>query len=269
MPQTTLLDIRPVIGILGALLFFLGVALLLPMLVALSYDETVWWAFGVSALLGFVVGGSAWWFFRPTEEFRVREGFVIVALAWAVLSLLGAVPFVLSGVLSSYTDAFFETMSGLTTTGATILGGENNPTIEDMPKSFLLWRSLTHWLGGMGIIVLTLAILPILGVGGMQLYRAEVPGPSTDKLTPRVKETAKRLWLIYFGFTVLEALLLLPAMDVFEAVNHAFATMATGGFSTRSGSIGAFGSAYVEWVVILFMLIAGVNFTLHYRLLHA
>ncbi|MFV2070451.1 MAG: TrkH family potassium uptake protein, partial [Pirellulales bacterium] len=120
-----------------------------------------------------------------------------------------------------------------------------------------------------GIIVLTLAILPILGVGGMQLYRAEVPGPSADKLTPRVKETAKRLWLIYFGFTVLEALLLLPAMDLFEAVNHAFATMATGGFSTRSGSIGAFGSAYVEWVVILFMLIAGVNFTLHYRLLHA
>ena len=264
-----LLDVRPVIGILGALVFFLGAALLLPMLVGIAYGESVWWSFGVSALIGFVVGGATWWFFRPTEEFRVREGFVIVALAWAVLSFLGAVPFVLSGVLSSYTDAFFETMSGLTTTGATILGGEQSPEIEEMPRSFLFWRSLTQWLGGMGIIVLTLAILPILGVGGMQLYRAEVPGPSADKLTPRVKETAKRLWLIYFGFTVIEVVLLMPAMDLFDAINHAFATMATGGFSTRSGSIGDFGSAYVDWVVTLFMVIAGVNFTLHYRLLHA
>jgi trk system potassium uptake protein TrkH len=263
------LDLKPIIGILGALLFFLGIALLLPMFVALAFAEPHWWSFGISSLIGFAVGGAGWWFFRPTEEFGVREGFVIVALAWAVLSLLGAVPFVLSGVLSSYTDAFFETMSGLTTTGATILGGEHTPMIEDMPRSFLFWRSLAHWLGGMGIIVLTLAILPILGVGGMQLYRAEVPGPSADKLTPRVKETAKRLWLIYFGFTFLEVLLLLPVMDWFDAVNHAFATMATGGFSTRNGSVGDFGSAYVEWIVILFMIVAGINFTLHYRLLHA
>jgi trk system potassium uptake protein TrkH len=264
-----ILDIKPIVGILGALLFFLGMALLLPMFVALAYSEPSWWAFGASAIIGCTIGGTAWWFFRPFEEFRVREGFVIVALSWAVLSLLGAVPFVLGGVLSSYTDAFFETMSGLTTTGATILGGVTTPQIEEIPKSFLFWRSFTHWLGGMGIIVLTLAILPILGVGGMQLYRAEVPGPSADKLTPRVKETAKRLWLIYFGFTVVEILLLLPVMGPFDAINHAFATMATGGFSTQNDSIGAFGSAYVEWVVILFMIIAGVNFTLHYRLLHA
>jgi len=137
-----------------------------------------------------------------------------------------------------------------------------------LPRAYLFWRSLAHWLGGMGIIVLTLAILPILGVGGMQLYKAEVPGPTADKLTPRVRETARRLWLIYVGITALEVLLLLPAMDWFDAVNHAFATMATGGFSTKNGSVGQFGSAYVEWVITVFMLLAGANFALHYRLLH-
>ncbi|GIV62165.1 MAG: hypothetical protein KatS3mg044_1031 [Rhodothermaceae bacterium] len=192
--------------------------------------------------------------------------FAIVALAWLVLSLFGALPFVLGDVLS-YTDAFFETMSGFTTTGATILGGERTPEIEALPRAYLFWRSLAHWLGGMGIIVLTLAILPILGVGGMQLFKAEVPGPTADKLTPRVRETARRLWLIYVGITALEVLLLLPAMDWFDAVNHAFATMATGGFSTKNGSVGQFGSAYVEWVITVFMLLAGANFALHYRLL--
>jgi len=264
----TLLDIRAVVGILGALLFFLGVALLAPMFVALGYGESVWSAFAISSVVGLVTGGLAWWKYRPQREFGIREGFVIVASAWFVLSLLGAAPFVIGGVLTSYTDAFFETMSGLTTTGATILGGAHTPAIEDLPKAFLFWRSLAHWLGGMGIIVLTLAILPILGVGGMQLFRAEVPGPSADKLTPRVKETAKRLWLIYVGITVLEILLLLPAMNLFESVNHAFATMATGGFSTRNGSVGEFHSAYVEWIVTVFMIAAGVNFSLHYRLLH-
>lgn len=263
----TLLDVRTVVGILGALLFFLGVALLAPMLVSIGYGESEWPAFAISAGVGLLVGGLAWWKYRPRNEFGIREGFVIVASSWFVLSLLGAAPFVLGGVLTSYTDAFFETMSGLTTTGATILGGAHTPTIESLPRAFLFWRSLAHWLGGMGIIVLTLAILPILGVGGMQLFRAEVPGPSADKLTPRVKETAKRLWLIYFGITVLEVLLLLPAMDLFESVNHAFATMATGGFSTRNGSVGDFNSPYVEWVITVFMIAAGVNFSLHYRLL--
>lgn len=264
----TLLDIRAVVGILGALVFFLGIALLAPMFVAIGYGEPVWPAFAVSSAVGLAAGGLAWRKYHPRKEFGIREGFVIVASAWFVLSLLGAAPFVIGGVLTSYTDAFFETMSGLTTTGATILGGAHTPTIENLPRAFLFWRSLAHWLGGMGIIVLTLAILPILGVGGMQLFRAEVPGPSADKLTPRVKETAKRLWLIYVGITVLEILLLLPAMTPFEAVNHAFATMATGGFSTRNGSVGAFQSAYVEWVVTVFMVAAGINFSLHYRLLH-
>ncbi len=262
-----LVRIREVIGVLGALLFFLGIALLFPMLVGLLYAEPSWWSFGVSSLAALVLGGAAWYFMKPQKELRVREGFIIVALAWFVLSLLGAVPFVLGGVLASFTDAFFETMSGFTTTGATIFGGATTPQIEDIPHGFLFWRSLTHWLGGMGIIVLTLAVLPMLGVGGMQLFKAEVPGPSADKFTPRVKETAKRLWLIYIGITVIEVLLLLPAMSLFDAVNHAFATMATGGFSTMNGSVGDYGSAYIDWVITIFMFLAGMNFALHYRML--
>ena len=267
------LNLKAVASTLGALLFFLGIALLFPMGVGVAYGEASWWSFGVSALLACGIGGGAWYGFgglKPPEQrpdLRVREGFAIVALAWLVLSLVGALPFVLGGVLDSYTDAFFETMSGFTTTGATILGGATNPNIEEIPNAFLFWRSLAHWLGGMGIIVLTLAILPILGIGGMQLFKAEVPGPSADKLTPRVRETAKRLWLIYVGITVIEVLLLLPAMDLFDAVNHAFATMATGGFSTENGSVGQYDSAYVDWIITAFMFLAGVNFALHYRLL--
>ncbi|MFQ5569339.1 MAG: TrkH family potassium uptake protein [Rhodothermales bacterium] len=264
------LNVKAVISTLGTLLFFLGIALLIPMVVGLYYGEASWWSFGLSALLSMALGGGAWYGFggpRHPYDLRVREGFAIVALAWLVLSLMGGLPFVLGGVLGSYTDAFFETMSGFTTTGATILGGAHTPAIEDLPKAFLFWRSLAHWLGGMGIIVLTLAILPILGVGGMQLFKAEVPGPSADKLTPRVRETAQRLWYIYVGITVVEVVMLSPAMSFFDAVNHAFATMATGGFSTKNGSVADYNSAYVDWVITLFMYLAGVNFALHYRLL--
>lgn len=257
---------------LGALVAFLGVALLLPMGVALIYGEAEWWSFGVTALLAFAIGGASWYTLGvPTghqgDDLGVREGFAIVALSWLVLSLVGALPFVFSGVLTSYTDAFFETMSGFTTTGATILGGAETPGIEAIPNAFHFWRSLAHWLGGMGIIVLTLAILPILGVGGMQLFKAEVPGPSADKLTPRVRETARRLWFIYVGLTAAEVLMLAPAMSFFDAVNHAFATMATGGFSTEGGSIADYDSAYVDGVITAFMFLAGVNFALHYRML--
>ncbi|MDX1739783.1 MAG: potassium transporter TrkG, partial [Rhodothermales bacterium] len=260
-------NIKIVASTLGALVFFLGLALLLPVVVALLYGESAWWSFLVTAVVATGGGAALWRGLRTDEELRVREGFAIVALAWFVLSVIGALPFVLSGVLDSYTDAFFETMSGFTTTGATILGGTGTPSIEELPNAFLFWRSLAHWLGGMGIIVLTLAILPLLGVGGMQLYKAEVPGPSADKLTPRVRETAKRLWMIYVGITVIEVLLLLPEMSLFDSVNHAFATMATGGFSTENGSVGQYESAYIEWVIIIFMFLAGVNFALHYRML--
>ena len=266
----TALNVKAVVRTLGALVTFLGGALLVPMLVGLYYGEPTWWSFGVVALGALAAGGASWWVLGgphgQAPDLGIREGFAIVALAWLVLSLIGALPFVVGGVLESYTDAFFETMSGFTTTGATILGGYN-PGIGEIPRAFHFWRSLTHWMGGMGIIVLTLAILPILGIGGMQLFKAEVPGPSADKLTPRVRETAKRLWLIYVGFTVIEVLLLLPSMSLFDAVNHAFATMATGGFSPEPGSVADYDSAYVDWVITLFMFFAGVNFALHYRMI--
>jgi trk system potassium uptake protein len=264
-----LVNVKAVVGTLGALLLALGVALLAPMGVAAYYREPGVWGFGLTALVAIAVGGGAYLLYRPREEnaLRLREGFAIVTLAWVILSLVGALPFVFSGVLG-FTDAFFETISGLTTTGATILGGDATPDIEAIPMAFLFWRSLSHWLGGMGIIVLTLSILPLLGIGGMQLFKAEVSGPAVDKLTPRVRETAKRLWVIYFGFTVLQLLLLLPAMSFFDAINHAFSTMATGGYSTKNGSVGQFESAYVDWVVIVFMVIAGTSFALHYAALH-
>lgn len=263
------LNLRAIVSTLAALVAFLGIALVVPALVGLGYGEPSWWAFAVTAAGAMAVGVPVWRLLRLTDgtELRVRDGFLIVALSWVVMALVGALPFVLAGVLPSYTDAFFETISGFTTTGATVLGGIHTPAIEEIPKAFLLWRSLAHWMGGMGIIVLTLAILPILGVGGMQLYKAEVPGPSADKLTPRVRETAKRLWLIYVGITAVQVLLLLPVMGWFDAVNHAFATMATGGFSTKNGSVGQFESAYVDWVIVVFMFLAGMNFALHYRAL--
>jgi trk system potassium uptake protein TrkH len=264
------LDLRAVARTLGGLLLFLGIALLAPAAVGGVYGEPEWWAFAATAAGTLALGASAWFglggHLGSGRDLGPREGFAIVALSWFVLALVGAVPFVLAGELS-YTNAFFETISGFTTTGATILGGAQTPGIEALPNAFLFWRSLAHWLGGMGIIVLTLAILPILGVGGMQLFKAEVPGPSADKLTPRVRETAKRLWMIYVGITAVEVVVLLPAMSVFDAVNHAFATMATGGFSPQGNSVGQYDSAYVDWVITLFMFLAGMNFALHYRML--
>jgi len=281
MPSTSLnslrrphFDIQTVMGILGSFIFFLGFALLLPMVIAFVYDEEVWHTFILSASIAFVVGGALFYSFRPRNELRVREGFLVVSLTWFLLSLVGALPFVISGILPSYTDAVFETMSGLTTTGATIFGGTThtgfvNPNIESLPMSMLFWRSLAHWLGGMGIIVLSLAILPLLGIGGMQLFQAESPGPTTDKLTPRVQETAKLLWGVYVAFTAAEFLLLWvhPSMDWFDAINHAFATLATGGFSTKDTSIAAYNSIYVDSIITIFMFLAGINFAMHFRLL--
>ena len=262
------LNWKAVLGTLGILLLFLAGALVLPLVVSLLYKETIWWSYGVTILVASAIGCGLMYLGKSSDEqLEIREGFAVVALSWFVLSLIGAFPYLFSGVLSSYSNAFFETMSGFTTTGATILGGTDTPQIEQLPHSLLFWRSLTHWLGGMGIIVLTLAIMPVLGIGGVQLFKAEVPGLTTDKLTPRIGETAKRLWLIYVGFTVVQVGLLWPAIGLFDAINHAFATMATGGFSTKNGSVGQFDSAYVEWVIILFMILAGVNFALHFRML--
>ena len=266
-------DFKLVAGILGGLIFFLGAALLLPAGIALIYGESSWLAFSAVGAVSMCVGVIFYWFCKPSEELRMREAFLIVTLTWFIGSLIGALPFTLTGTLASYTDAVFETMSGFSTTGATILGGTTyeglqNPAIEDIDKSLLFWRSLTHWLGGMGIIVLTLALLPLLGVGGMQLFQAEYSGSTSDKLTPRIRETAFLLWTVYMGMTGAQFLLLWvhPSMDWFEAINHAFSTLATGGFSTQNASVAGFDSVYVDVVITLFMFLAGINFAMHFRL---
>jgi trk system potassium uptake protein TrkH len=195
------------------------------------------------------------------ESVSTRDGFLMVSLGWLAVSLYGAIPFVLSGAIPSYVDAVFETMSGFTTTGASIL-----TAIEPLPRSVLFWRSLTHWLGGMGIIVLTVAIFPQLGIGGMQLMRAEAPGPRVDKLTPTVTQTAKILWLTYVVLSVMETILLMfGGMNLFDALTHMFGTMATGGFSPRNASVGAYNSAYIDVVITVFMVMAGANFVLYYK----
>ncbi|HEX7358013.1 MAG TPA: TrkH family potassium uptake protein [Ignavibacteriaceae bacterium] len=213
-----------------------------------------------------LIGALIWFITRKTDRLELgkREGYLIVSLGWVAMSLFGALPFVVHGSIPSYTDAFFETMSGFTTTGASIL-----PNIEALPHGLLFWRSFTQWIGGMGIIVLSLAILPLLGIGGMQLYAAEVPGVTKDKLHPRVKETAKRLWVIYLLFTIAETVLLMFAgMNFFDAINHSFTTMATGGFSTKNNSTAFFTSPAIQYILIIFMFFAGTNFTLHYLAIH-
>lgn len=267
------IDFSLVTGVLGGLFFFLGIALLGPMIIALIYDEPSWFAFLITSVLAISGGAALYLFFRPVHELRMREAFLIVTLTWFIGSLIGAFPFTISGTLDSYTDAVFETMSGLSTTGATILGGTThsgilNPAIEDIDKSLLFWRSLSHWLGGMGIIVLTLALLPLLGIGGMQLFQAEYSGSTSDKLTPRIQETAMLLWTVYIGMTGVQFLLLWihPSMDWFEAVNHALSTLATGGFSTQNSSVAAFDSVYIDVIITIFMFLAGINFAMHFRL---
>lgn len=193
-----------------------------------------------------------------------RDGYLVVTLGWVSMSLFGTLPYLISGEIPNFTDAFFETMSGFTTTGASILND-----IESMGHGILMWRSLTQWIGGMGIIVLTVAILPLLGIGGMQLFVAEAPGITPDKLKPRITDTAKRLWLIYLGLTVLEGILLkIGGMSYFDAINHALTTMATGGFSTKQASVAYYSSPFIQYVIIIFMFLAGTNFTLTYFGLH-
>ena len=254
------MNIGSVVKVLGFLLLVTAACLLLPLAISLLYREADWYYFLAAAGLGTVVGGLTLLILRDAPDLRVREGFAVVALGWFCVGLLGAVPFWLSGQMPSFTDSVFESISGFTTTGASIL-----TDIEGRSHGTLFWRALTHWLGGMGIVLLALAILPLLGVGGMQLFRAEVPGPVAERLTPRIRETAKLLWGVYFLLTVLEILALcLAGMGLFDAICHAFATMATGGFSNRNSSVGGYASPAVEWIIIVFMFLAGTNFSLHY-----
>lgn len=257
------MNLRAVIHIIGLLLIFEGFAMLAPLGFSLYYAEGDAFAIFISLLICISVGTVASKLNQKYNDLRLREGFAVVVFGWTTMAAFGALPFVISRAIPSYTDAFFETMSGFTTTGASILSN-----IEALPHGLLFWRSETHWLGGMGIIVLSLAILPFLGVGGMQLFKAEAPGPVVDKLTPRLKETAKILWGVYVLISFSETvLLLLGGLSLFDALCHTFGTMATGGFSTKNTSIAHFDSLYVESVIIVFMFLAGTNFSLHYRFL--
>lgn len=257
------MKIRLVLYVVGFLQVCIGLTMALPAWCAWYYGESVLeailWSMAISVIGGATLAALA----RSDDDIRVREGFAIVTFGWIAAAVFGSLPFMLSGSIPSFTDAFFETLSGFTTTGASIL-----TDVEAQPLSLLLWRSQTQWLGGMGIIVLSIAILPFLGVGGMQLFKAEVPGPTPDRLKPRISQTATLLWAVYLLLTAMEVLLLrLGGMSLFDSVNHAFTTMATGGFSTKNLSVGHYQSAYIHYVIALFMFLAGVNFSLHYRCL--
>jgi trk system potassium uptake protein TrkH len=261
------LNLLSIFSLLGLLLLLNGGFILLCLPVSIYYNESVWIDLLISGAITVAIGALAHLVFKPKvkTDINKREGYLVVTMGWILLSLSGSLPYIVSGEIASFSDAFFETMSGYTTTGASILND-----IESMSHGLLIWRSLTHWIGGMGIIVLTVAILPILGIGGMQLFIAEAPGLSPDKLKPRITDTAKRLWLIYFGLTALQTVLLkLGGMSLFDAVNHSMATMATGGFSTRQDSIAYYQSPYIHYIIILFMFLAGTNFTLLYFGLHS
>lgn len=260
------MKIRNILYILGALLFFLGLAMVFPLLWSIHYEDGDLLALALALVLTCTTGAILYLICRPgfddDSTLTHRDGFLIVALGWILAGIFGSLPYLFSGILPNFTDAFFESMSGFTTTGATVLSG-----LDSLPRGILFWRSFTQWLGGMGIIVLSIAILPLLGVGGMQLYKAELPSRGSTKLKPRVAETARTLWLVYIILSSLEfILLLLGGMDSFNALCHTFSSMSSGGFSTSDASVGQFGSAYIDAVITLFMFVAGVNFTLHYSL---
>lgn len=256
-----------VLHIIGALVACIGLTMIFPLMWGMYYGDGTAIPMGFSMAITIVLGGLTFLIFRDPEASKSamthREGMAIVALGWFAAGVFGGLPFYLGGTFETVVDCVFESLSGFSTTGSSVL-----TNIEAVPRGILFWRSLTHWLGGMGIIVLSLAILPFLGVGGMQLYKAEVPGPSPDKLKPRIKDTAVTLWKVYLLFSAVEAVLLMfGGMDFFDALCHTFGTMATGGFSTKNASIAAFNSAYIDSVITIFMLVAGVNFSLHYLLL--
>lgn len=249
--------------IIGILLMLFSVTMLPPVVVGFIYGDGAIIPFLTAFMVLLIIGLISWLPVKSVHrDLRLRDGFVIVVVFWLVLGMSGSLPFILSDTpVISVTDAVFESVSALTTTGATVITG-----IDQLPHSILFYRQQLQWLGGMGIIVLAVAILPMLGIGGMQLYRAETPGPMKDnKLTPRITETAKALWYIYLGLTIVCAICYwLAGMNVFDAISHSFSTVAIGGFSTHDASMGYFDSAAIEGVAVVFMLLAGVNFSLHF-----
>jgi trk system potassium uptake protein TrkH len=259
------MNINIILKIIGALLMLFSITMLIPAGVGWFYQDAAEHLFLVTAF-GTLTTGLLLWYPRRyyRREIKTRDGFIVVVLLWAVLGSFGAIPFLLMDNPLSVTDALFESISALTTTGATVITG-----LDYLPKSLLYYRQQLQWLGGMGIIVLAVAVLPMLGVGGMQLYRAETPGPVKDsKLTPRIAGTAKALWGIYLGLTILCALAYYFAgMSVFDAIGHSFSTIAIGGFSTYDASIGHFNSHIIEMVCVVFLIISGINFSLHFAVL--
>jgi len=257
---------RYLIKVVGILIFFVGLAMIFSLGVGIIYaDRSVGpllksmnITLGAGLLLYLCSGGE------KAEHITPREGMAAVAIGWTAAGLFGALPFYLTGgEFRTFVDAFFESISGFTTTGSSVLSD-----IEAMPRGILFWRSLIQWLGGMGIIVLSLAILPFLGVGGMQLYKAEVPSPVPDKLRPRIRETAVVLWKVYAGISAGQVILLMiGGMDLYDSLCHTFTTMPTGGFSTRNISVASYNSIYLDMVIVIFMIIAGINFSLHYQIL--
>ena len=255
-------NFKIILHLFGLLLLFNGGFMLLAAVVGMLNADGASFEVFVSGSIVLLIGFILMFSTRGhSKEMGKREGYVVVTFGWIIMALSGTLPYLLTGAIPSFTNAFFETISGYTTTGSTILND-----IEALPKSVLFWRSLTHWIGGMGIIVLAIAILPLLGIGGMQLFAAEAPGPGGDKLHPRITDTAKRLWLIYFGYTASETLLLWAAgMSLFEAVNHSMSTLSTGGFSTKNASIAFWNDQpLIQYIIMLFMFLAGTNFVLSY-----
>ncbi|WP_323786875.1 TrkH family potassium uptake protein [Psychroserpens sp.] len=256
------LNFKIIFHFFGLLLLFNGGFMLLAALVSFIYKDGVTTQILLSGILVLIAGGISMLATKDhRKELNKREGYLVVSFGWIVMALTGTIPYIFTESIPSFTNAFFETMSGYTTTGASILND-----IESLPEGILFWRSLTHWIGGMGIIVLAIAILPLLGIGGMQLFAAEAPGPNADKLHPRITDTAKRLWLIYFGYTAAETILLQVAgMSFFDAINHSLCTLSTGGFSTKNASVAFWnGQPIIQYIIIVFMFLAGTNFILSY-----
>jgi len=258
------MNLKLCIKILSGIIIVAGFFILFPAIVSAIYNDGELSRLISISLITIIAGNIIFLLIKPAKKnLSHRDGFFIVTFSWILFSLIGALPFYFSKYFSSFDDAFFEAASGFTTTGSTIL-----TNIESVAPSLLFWRSLIQWLGGMGFIVLSIAILPFLEIGGMQLYKAEVPGPTKDKLTPRIEDTAKILWIVYTLLTIFEIILLkLGGMNLFDSICHSFTTMATGGFSPKNASIAAYNSSYIDWVITIFMFLAGINFKIHYLIL--
>ena len=254
------MNVKPLINLFSILVMFFSASFVFPMIVSIIYKDSALSIFIYTFLFVFFLGLIGWFFSRGDDrELGQKDGFIIITFFWLVLSIAGSIPFIISGM--GFIDSFFESMSGITTTGATILTG-----LDSLPESILFYRQLLQWMGGMGLIVLAIAVMPLLGIGGGQLYKTEIPGAMNDqKMTPRIKETAQALWAIYLGLTICCALLyFLAGMNPFDAISHSLSTVSIGGFSTHDESIGYFNSSFIEAICIIFMLLSAFSFTLHY-----